>query len=245
MSPQGQKCYDICNVARKPGSKNANGMSDIWQQVLVIAQENLKLAVFLFHHRWRCTLDWEMMGVNEDTLCLMTGQKKLEDEYKDPNVMPKINKSDIAGMMEAIKEYLRLHCGVVRLPFVYVIWKTITVQTYGDYHMYATPDDEMNARMLHLPLDKNKVHNEQSAQSVTQHTTEYKIDNRTVYDILDQICKDVYLYPYVKQHKSTRDGRGAFYAIHSRWLGPNNMNVTASETEMVLQMLTYDGEKKA
>ena len=48
---------DICNVTRKPGSKNADGMPNRGQQVLVIAKENLKLAAFLFHHRWRCTLD--------------------------------------------------------------------------------------------------------------------------------------------------------------------------------------------
>ena len=36
------------------------------------------------------------MGVNENTVHLMAGQKKLEDEYKDPNMLPKINKSDMA-----------------------------------------------------------------------------------------------------------------------------------------------------
>ena len=41
---------DICNVVRKPGSKNANMTPNRGQQVLVIAQENLKLAAFLFHH---------------------------------------------------------------------------------------------------------------------------------------------------------------------------------------------------
>ena len=48
---------DICNVMRKPGSKNVDGTPNRGQQVSVIAQENLKLAVFLFHHRWRCTLE--------------------------------------------------------------------------------------------------------------------------------------------------------------------------------------------
>ena len=47
---------DIYNVMGKPGGKNADGTPDRGQQVLVIAQENLKLAAFLFHHRWRCTL---------------------------------------------------------------------------------------------------------------------------------------------------------------------------------------------
>ena len=42
---------DICNVVRKPGSKNANGMPNRGQQFLVIAQENLKLAIFLFIYR--------------------------------------------------------------------------------------------------------------------------------------------------------------------------------------------------
>ena len=119
------------------------------------------------------------------------------------------------------------------------------MQTYGDYLTYVTPDNEMITRMLHLPSDKNKVYNEQSAQSVTQHTAEYKIDNRTVYDILDQICKDTDLFPYVKQHKYKKDDRGAYYAIHSRWLGPNPVIVTASDAEMALQMSTYDGKKKS
>ena len=76
-------------------------------------------------------------------------------------------------------------------------------------------------------------------------TAEYVIDNRMVYDILDQICKDTDLYPYIKQHKPKRDGRGAFYAIHSRWVGPNHFNATASAAEMALQTSTYDGEKRA
>ena len=42
---------DICNVVRKPGSKNVNWTFNGGQQVSAIAQENLKLAAFLFHHR--------------------------------------------------------------------------------------------------------------------------------------------------------------------------------------------------
>ena len=154
---------DICHVVRKSGSKNANETSDRGQQVSVIAQENLKLAIFIFHYRWRCNLDWEITGVNEDTVCLMMGQKKLKDEYKDPNMLPKINKSDVAVMMEAIKEQLRSCHSVTRAPSVYITRKTVKVQTYGDHPLYATSGNEMIARMLHLPADENKVHNEQSA----------------------------------------------------------------------------------
>ena len=91
---------------RKPGGKNANGTPNKGQQISVIAQENLKLGVFLFHYRWRCTFDWEITGINEETVHFLSGQKKLKDKYKDPNVLPKINKSDMAETMESIKEYL-------------------------------------------------------------------------------------------------------------------------------------------
>ena len=96
--------------------------------------------------------------------------------------------------------------------------------------------------MLHLPPDKNKLL-KGDAQSARAHTAEYDIVNRNVYGILDQICKDAHLYPYVKQYKSKRDGRRASYAILSRWLSLNHVNVTASEAKMALHMSTYDGKK--
>ena len=122
------------------------------------------------------------------------------------------------------------------MPLACIIRKTIIVETYGDYPMYAAPDDKMIARMLHLPPDKNKLLLEKDAQSVRAHTAEYEIDNRTVYDILDQICKGTDLYPYVKEHKPKKDGRGAYYAIHSQSLSSIHINVTASEAKMALQM---------
>ena len=48
------------------------------------------------------------------------------------------------------------------------------------------------------------------------YAAEYKIDNINVYDILNNICKDTDLYPYVKKHKSSRDGSGAYYVIFIR-----------------------------
>ena len=68
--------------------------------------------------------------------------------------------------MEAIKEYLRLCCGVVCAPLAYIIRKTITVQTYGDYPLYASPDNKMITRMLQLPSEKKKLLFEMNSQTV-------------------------------------------------------------------------------
>ena len=32
-------------------------------------------------------------------------------DYKNPDMLPKVNKANMAGMMEAIREYLRLNNG--------------------------------------------------------------------------------------------------------------------------------------
>ena len=112
-------------------------------------------------------------------------------------MLPKVNKADMAGTMESIREYLRSCHDFVRVPLAYVIRKIIIVQNYDGYPKYATFDDKMIARMLHLTPDKNRLHDEQSAQSVKEHTAEYEINNRPVYDILDQICKDTDLYPCI------------------------------------------------
>ena len=213
------------------------------QQVSVIAQENLKLAVFLFHHWLIFTFDLEVMRVHEDTVHLLAEQKRLKDEYKDPDLLSKVNKADIARTIVSIKEYFRSYVCVVRVPLASIIKKTKTVQTYGDYPKYAAPDDKMITRMSHLPQERLK--NEQSAQSVNEHMAKCQIENISVYSILDQLCKETDLYPYVKQHKSKRNGRGAIYSLHSRWLSPHHVDTTASEAKLVLQMFKYDRVKKA
>ena len=76
--------HDICNVMRKLGGKNVNGMPNRGQHVSVIDQENLKLATFLFYHRLRCTLDWEVTGVYKDTVCLLVGKRNLWKSTKTP-----------------------------------------------------------------------------------------------------------------------------------------------------------------
>ena len=68
-----------------------------------------------------------------------TGEKWLENNFKDPVMLAKVNKAHLTGTMEAIIDYLRSCHFVVRAPLAYVIRETIAVQTYSDYPKYATP----------------------------------------------------------------------------------------------------------
>ena len=93
----------------------------------------------------------------------------------------------------------------------------------------------MIARMLRIPPDKNRLHDEQSEKNVQQSTRQ----TTEVSNILDHICNDTDLHPYVKQHRSKKNGKGALYAIHSRWLGLNHVNTAASEAKKISKPLTY------
>ena len=57
----------------------------------------------------------------------------LEDNAKIPDMLPKINKSGMTRIMDAIKKYLRSFHGIVRSLLAYVTWKKIIVETYDDY----------------------------------------------------------------------------------------------------------------
>ena len=59
-------------------------------------------------------LQYLATGVQEDIVHLLAGQKRLKDDYKDPDVLPKINKSVMAETIDAIKDYLRLHHSVMK-----------------------------------------------------------------------------------------------------------------------------------
>ena len=53
--------------------------------------------------------------------------------------------------------------------------------------------------MLHLHPDKNRLQMNQEASSIVECTVEYEINNRIIYDILNQNCMNTDLYPNVKQ----------------------------------------------
>ena len=61
------------------------------------------------------------MELHEDRVCLLAGENRLKHNYKDPDVLPKTNKSDMAETMEAIGEFLRSCHSVTRAPLAYIL----------------------------------------------------------------------------------------------------------------------------
>ena len=84
---------DICSIMRKPGNKNVDGTPNRGSQASVMAQENLRLADFLFYYSWRCIIEWKVMKMQEETAHKFAHQWKLDNKYKNQDVLPKVNKA--------------------------------------------------------------------------------------------------------------------------------------------------------
>ena len=54
------------------------------------------------------------MGVQDGTVHLLSGQKRLKDDYKDPDVLPKFNNAKTAGTIEVIKKNLKSCHGLIK-----------------------------------------------------------------------------------------------------------------------------------
>ena len=54
-------------------------------------------------------------------------QEKVEDNYKNPDMLHAVNKADITGTIKAIKEYLRSYHGIIKVPHANIKITTLIV----------------------------------------------------------------------------------------------------------------------
>ena len=111
------------------------------------------------------------MWVHENTVHLLAGQKRLEDDYLDPDVLFKVSSAYMAETMKAIKEFLRSLHHLIGDLLAYITKKFLKVHTYDDYPKYVTSDNEMIARILHLPPVKNKANSVKKCMADTRWTS--------------------------------------------------------------------------
>ena len=62
------------------------------------------------------------------------GQKKIEHEYKNPDMLPKVNDAIMVGTIKANEELLRSYFDIKRATLAYIIRKNIVIATYNCYH---------------------------------------------------------------------------------------------------------------
>jgi hypothetical protein len=238
--------HDLCTTIRKPGGYMPNPAFVAGQvpalppmvpylgiMVSTRAEGNMKLASYTVRHNNRISRTTNVATMNPTSLRRLVHLKLKEEEKPDPPTAPKIDHKNWPKTMDAIHDYFTGVLGETKVPLAYVIRDTVEVTPEADDlpRNYASPEDEMVARMPH-----------QDANGVDLPT--YLHDRSRVWQTMSEICQDDKSWTYVKPFQRSRDGRGAYRALHTHYLGLNHVNNMANEAESKLARASYDGEKK-
>jgi hypothetical protein len=147
--------------------------------------------------------------------------------------MPKLNEKDMVKTFDAIDSYLRVTLGETKIPLAYVTREDIEVEASADDPAanYQTTDLEMIARAPH-----------ETAPGIPHPTL--VVDNFKVWEILQEICLDNNAWTWIKSFARSRNGRGAYLALHSHYLGISKSDNIQAEAENKLKNTFYSGERR-
>jgi len=145
-------------------------------------------------------------------ICSIEQLKDTEAEHTDPEEPIQINHKNWAKTIELIQDYLRLTTGI---PLSYVVRNCATVPNENNNppENHTDTTNEMIARALILDTNDEDLFVHQ-----------FLTDNNKVWDIIAALTRDDKCWSYVKPHKATCDGRGAFETLYNHYLGTQHIN---------------------
>jgi hypothetical protein len=143
-----------------------------------------------------------------------------ESDVKMPDKFKVTTKRII--FLEAVDTYLNRLCGQGRVPLNYVI-RTVDVPVPGT--QYSTEQEMIIAT---APLTGDQ----------------FDLDNEQVYGIIKQLTLEGPAWSYITNVLDrTKNGRGAWLALHAHYEGESFLNKQKGETYKVIEGLHYKGER--
>jgi hypothetical protein len=236
---------NLCKTIRRPGGHLPNpayvaggvALPTIPYTGIMVSQRaetNMQLASYVVRHHSRISRATDIGAMNPTSIRRLRELKIKEDaRVTDAPTAPKIDPKNWPKTIEALRDYYSSVLGETKAPLAYVIRDEAAVPPEADdpANNYDTPEDEMISRMPH-----------QDAAGADLPT--YKHDRSKVWQTISEVCQDEKCWTYVKPFQRTRDGRGAFQALHNHYLGANHVNNMASTAEAKLAQAKYYGEKR-
>ncbi|KAI2504041.1 hypothetical protein MHU86_10403 [Fragilaria crotonensis] len=219
-----------------PGAAGAGGpaVPNPGIQVNARAETNLKLLAFYLRHKLRTSRTVAPAAVTLESIRSIRELRDFEATYKPSDDVPTINAKDWPKTMESILEYLRSYLGDKKIPLAYVVRKDENVPEMDPDGGYATVQDEMIARAPHFTM----------AGAVRTLDPTFLVNREKVWEIIARITREHSCWTYVKPAQRTRDGRMAYLALYTHFLGPNNVDNMATLAEDKLKSTVYNGEQR-
>jgi hypothetical protein len=236
-----ETCADLITLIRRPGGSIPNPtlpaaggallppIPNLGIKVGHRALTNLKVAAFVARHLVRTSrpLDSPANVLTTANLATYVGLKEAEDAYSDPPAIPILDKIDrIRSHIEDIDAQLLKTLGMAKAHLAYIVRSEVNVAAHASdpSDEYATVEEEMVARMPHT------------------HTA-FREDNIAVWDIIRDSIHDTEAFSWIKRCERRRDGRAAYLALTSHYLGDAKNESLRNAADNKLITTFYGGEK--
>ena len=198
-------------------------------QLVDLRTENLlKLADFCLRLQEKTACVVAPANINVGEIRSVIELRDADIAYENPKStnFPVINDKNWPKTMESISEFLDSYLGEMKIPLGYVIHQSVALpEGLDSREKYATYAEDM----IHCaPHD----------------TPTFLSDNRKVWDIISSITCEEECWTYVKLAQRSHNGCVAFFMLYNHFLGANNVNNMASESEYKLANVLYHGKKK-
>ena len=236
---------NLCKTIRRPGGHlpnpafvaGGNEPPTIPYTGIMVSQRaetNMQLASYTVRHHNRISRATTVATMNPTSIRRLRELKIKEDSREsDPPVAPTIDAKNWPKTIDALQDYFSSVLGETKAPLAYVIRDMAEVVPEADdiSDNYDTPENEMISRMPHQDNNGDNL-------------PTYIHDRSKVWQTMAEVCRDDKCWIYVKPFQRSRDGRGAFQALHAHYLGANHVNNMASVAEAKLAQAKYLGEKR-
>ena len=238
------ECTTICKTLKRPGGTiddgHGNAINNPGHSVSLVAEKNLKLAVYYLKHQERCSTVAIYANVTLDNVRALKSLYDLEKSYSkpnDPDPEKIINTRDWTKTMDAIDEHLESVLGVQGVPLKYIVRKNAAPQD-PPAGGWISEHDRMIGRAPHFTTDA-------AGQPTANHTNAYRSDNLKVWTIMSGLTRNSGdCWTYVKAGQPRKDGRAAYLALYEHYLGSHNVEIQANYHEARLRTNKYYGEKR-
>ena len=230
-------------TVRNPSSRNPGQPAHITApgiSVSLKASSNLYAAVYYLRHLKRTSRKALVTDVTTKKVKELKSLRAEEKSHEDPSKPPKIDSKNWPKTLEAVAEWLTQHLGISNAPLSYVVREAIDCPLAADDppfgeagSVYSSPQEEIIARS---PI--------RSAGIILTYEADFVVDNKAVWELLASLCRDKDCWTHVKPFLRKKNGRGAYLALWSYYLGKQNVDNQATTSEKGLELASWSGDSK-
>ena len=240
----------LCTILKKPGGRipdpnNAGAfITDPGTPVSIMAEKNLKLAVYYIKHRHRTSRPTTPANITDNEAGIRgISEMRLEEKSHVNAPIPStpsdlIDEKNWTKTIESLNDFLRSQLGSTGLPLAWCVRPSEEVSedpipNQAD-HGWTNREQEMIHRAsIRMPEDQGGGY-----------SAAFQTDNKKVWQVLRDLMRKLPCYTQIQPSSRTENGRAAYLALVRHYLGSRHTRSLANEAESKLNSATYENETK-